>query len=147
MRQMERVPCTHPPLSRAIQLCCDARNRILFGENTLRTPTFADNPNFDAEGFAKAVEDSTIKLNATELAQAAYRAAMPDPSTRQGVRDYIACVIHGMTIGAISDYHGEIYLAAARVGLAAFRGHSLEGKQKGNKAISAEKYVKHALNQ
>jgi hypothetical protein len=129
---MYKTPCVHEPLSPVVQRCCDARNRIFLDiAKSLREPS-PDNPNMDARKLAdllaKAGEDHQVR----NTAAAAYRYAMPDPSTRQGIKDYIACVLHGMTVDAINHSDGSRLLAGARIALAAHRGRRGKGAEKAN---------------
>jgi hypothetical protein len=55
-----------------------------------------------------------------EAAALAYRAAMPQLSNRQAVIDFIACVVHGMAIGAIPGAQGTQLLYGAQVANSAF---------------------------
>ena len=58
---------------------------------------------------------------ATDYAGRLYRAAMPAPSSRDGIRDFIACVAHGVLIGAISATDSKVLLYAAQVAQSALR--------------------------
>ena len=58
---------------------------------------------------------------ATDYAGRLYRAAMPAPSGRDGIRDFIACVAHGVLIGAISATDSKVLLYAAQVAQSALR--------------------------
>ena len=51
----------------------------------------------------------------------AYRRAMPPLSGYENIRDFIACVAHGMLIGAIGYIDGAQYLYAAQVATSALR--------------------------
>ena len=136
---MPEVPCIHPPLARAVQLCCDARNRILLGDGVLTTPRQADNPNFDAEGFAEAVAQFTRKLSTFDLCRIAYHSVMPDPSTRQGARDFIACVLHGIAIGAIRADEGRVLLNGSRSAILSYKhAKQNEGKERANAQLNLE---------
>jgi hypothetical protein len=55
-----------------------------------------------------------------EAAALAYRAAMPQLSNRKAVIDFIACVVHGMAIGAIPGAQGTQLLYGAQVANSAF---------------------------
>jgi len=55
---------------------------------------------------------------AADHAGAAYRNAMPVLTGREGIRTFIACVAHGILIGAISEKRGGQLLYAAQVAMA-----------------------------
>ncbi len=139
---MSRTPCLHKPLAPAVQRCCDARNRIIREINANLPPDPDDFENDTQEQRAQiAVLNFARNKHLSEgkkKAEAAYRFAMPDPSTRQGVKDYIACVLHGMTIGIISGKTGAALLSGARVALAGHRGKLHKGAEKENTFGNAE---------
>jgi hypothetical protein len=109
-----KTPCSHPPLSPAIQRCCDARNQVLAVLDT--NPPTEENPAFNAADFIQAMLANTAnKVSFLESAAAAFCSSMPELNTRQGVRDYIACVLHGISIGVIDPAHGTKYLYGAQV--------------------------------
>jgi hypothetical protein len=109
-----KTPCSHPPLTPAIQRCCDARNQVLAILDA-NFPT-EENPAFNKETFIQDMLAKTAnKRSFLEDAAAAFCSAMPELNTRQGVRDYIACVLHGISIGVIDPAHGTKYLYGAQV--------------------------------
>jgi hypothetical protein len=109
-----KTPCSHPPLSPAIQRCCDARNQVLAILDA--NPPTEENPAFSRETFIQAMLAKTAnKVSLLEDAAAAFCSAMPELNTRQGVRDYITCVLHGISIGVIDPAHGTKYLYGAQV--------------------------------
>ena len=63
-----------------------------------------------------ATEDS---WEAPAKAGEAYRAAMPPLSSRDNCLDFIACVAHGMLLGAIHETNGTKLHYAAQVALSA----------------------------
>jgi len=65
------------------------------------------------EEFAK--QGSTSE--ATNKAGEAYRAILPPLTSRDNCRDFIACVAHGMLLGAISEKNAGKLLYAAQVAL------------------------------
>ena len=83
----------------AVQRCCAARQRSL------------------QESKAKKADLYDTKLHAND----AYCEAMPDLSGYENVRDFIACVAHGMLIRAIDAIQGPKFLYAAQVALGALR--------------------------
>ncbi len=129
---MYKTPCMHEPLSPVVQRCCDARNRIfLDNAKSLRQPS-PENPAMDANKLANLLAKAGEDYDTRNAASAAYRYAMPDTSTRQGIKDYIACVLHGMTVDAINHNDGSRLLAGARIALAAHRGRRGKGAEKAN---------------
>jgi hypothetical protein len=71
---------------------------------------------YDAE-FAKCKDED----DASEAAVKAYHDAMPRLAGYENIRDFIACVAHGMLIGAITDNQGTRLLYAAQVALTTVR--------------------------
>jgi hypothetical protein len=61
------------------------------------------------------------QFSAATYAGRLYRAAMPAPSGRDGIRDFIACVAHGVLIGAIDAKDSKVLLYAAQVAQSALR--------------------------
>jgi hypothetical protein len=59
--------------------------------------------------FAKCKDE----YDASEVAQKAYRDAMPQLSGYDNIRDFIACVVNAMLIGAIEDNQGTKLLYGA----------------------------------
>jgi hypothetical protein len=83
----------------AIVRCCDAWNKTYRKKKVNKKPTV------------------TAMLEANE----AYRMAMPPLSDTQSTSDFIACVNHGMIIGAICDLQAKTLLGAAKAAMASFR--------------------------
>ncbi len=50
----------------------------------------------------------------------AYRAALPIVSTRESIRDFIACITHGMVFHVFWNDEGPKLIAAAKAALATF---------------------------
>jgi hypothetical protein len=71
---------------------------------------------YNAE-FAKCEDEE----DASEVAQKAYRDAMPSLSGYENIRDFIACVVNAMLIGAIEDNQGTKLLYGAQVALTTIR--------------------------
>jgi hypothetical protein len=137
--EMSKTPCMHEPLSAAVQRCCDARNRIFVrAAAALRPQPSSDNPNMDAEKLSDLITRAGAGYQIKGAASAAYRYAMPDPSTRQGIKDYIACVLHGMTVEAIGQHEGASLLAGARIALAGLKHTPPPGAQKAKTFSQAE---------
>ena len=133
MLASNETPCFHTDLSPAIQRCCDARNRILldnmFSESSGPKP---DDFRFNLKMLPELIYVAKVGYHARQAANLAYRNAMPDPSTRLGARDFIACVLHGMAVEAIRDDEGARLLAGAKVALASQRYTHETGKQRAN---------------
>ena len=99
-------PCTHEPLSPAVQRCCDARNRMI--ELDRRSL----DPNYEPEGYPETPNyndpKSLMLFQAKAMTQMsdndpslAYRSNMPEPTGRRQIKQYIACVMHGLAIEAL----------------------------------------------
>ena len=71
---------------------------------------------FRAE-LAKGSSPSFAQYNANH----AYRNALPPLSGYDNICDFIACVAHGMLIGAIQEKNGAKFLYAAQIALGAVR--------------------------
>jgi hypothetical protein len=67
--------------------------------------------------FAKCEDED----DASEVAQKAYRDVMPSLSGYENIRDFIACVVNAMLIGAIEDNQGTKLLYGAQVALTTVR--------------------------
>jgi len=61
------------------------------------------------------------KVFAAEAASRLYRAAMPAPIGRDGIRDFVACVAYGVLIRAIDAKDSKVLLYAAQVAQSALR--------------------------
>ena len=136
---MSKTPCLHEPLSPVVQRCCDARNRVFLDvANSLRPKPSADNPAMNPPRLADLLAKAGETYETQIAASAAYRYAMPDPGTRQGIKDYIACVLHGMTVQALNKEDGAALLAGARIALAGYRGRPVKGVEKANTSVHTE---------
>ncbi|MGO9336559.1 MAG: hypothetical protein ACLPY1_03525 [Terracidiphilus sp.] len=101
-------PSTNSPArNSAVQRCCAARDRSL--------------------------EDSRAgnvgKSEARERSQQAYRDALPDLAGYENIRDFVACISHGLLTGDISAINSPTYLYAAQVAISALRLEPKEKKQ------------------
>jgi hypothetical protein len=139
---LHRTPCRHKPLTPAIQRCCDARNSILreINANQPLDPDHLDrnDPTYHDQKRAFLYLREKYDKDGRERAEAAYCFAMPDPSTRQGVKDFIACVLHGMTIDVFSSHKATLLLTGARVALAGVKYTPAPVKEKANIDFSEE---------
>ncbi len=59
----------------------------------------------------------TDTYSSAQAAAAEYRRAMPHLHGRKSIQDFIACVGHGMLVGAIPNNHGPQFLYAAQIAL------------------------------
>ena len=111
-----KIPCTHAYDNPAVQLCCEARNAMIQWQRTYEDPAISER----LKGAKNRQQVNFELQQALHLMQsmdpgAAYRAAMPSPTTRKAIRDFVACVLHGMSIDAIDPWNGSRLLAGARV--------------------------------
>jgi hypothetical protein len=91
----------------AVQRCCAARERSLQQSRAQQCEHF----------------------KAKECADEAYRDAMPDLSGYENIRDFIACITHGMICGSIHQIDGPKLLYAAQVAVCALRQEPKEPKR------------------
>jgi hypothetical protein len=133
MDGFSNTPCSHPPLDPVIQHCCEARNRVL-AEKLAQVPELPtrENPNYDGSFDALIMQYTYSSGLACTLGDEAFRANLPALTSLQNATDYIACVSHGIAIGAIRPTVGQRLLHAAKVALTAFR-HDFERNQQKNK--------------
>lgn len=96
---LEESLCQAPVRNAAVQRCLAARDRSL------------------QESLARKDDND----DANELASDAYRAAMPDLTGYENIRDFIACVTHGMITGAVHPIEAPRLLYAAQVAISALR--------------------------
>lgn len=124
------TPCAHPPLDPVIQRCCEARNRVL-AEKKAEVPQLPtkENPRYNGNLDALLMRFTYAGSHACALGDEAFRASLPGLTSFENARDYIACVSHGIAIGAIRPNVGQRLLHAAKVALTAFR-HDFERSQK-----------------
>jgi hypothetical protein len=74
-----------------------------------------------ARAYKAALAQGKGKGSSDLDAEQAYRRAMPPLSGSENIRDFIACVAHGMLIGAIEGPDGARLLYAAQVAATAVR--------------------------
>jgi hypothetical protein len=125
------VLCTHPPLSPAVQRCCDARNQMIERDRNTRPeelPQLPEDYDTNLQSQFKFQTESMIFLHALD-AELAYRTAMPEPVGRRNIKNFIACVTHGMCIGAIEPQEGKNLLYAARTATLAISKYKDRKKQ------------------
>jgi hypothetical protein len=117
-------PCTHEPLSPAVQRCCDARNRMIEIDRRSLDPDYKDEdypeiPKDDDLRSLSRYQSKTLTLLNDRDPSLAYRSLMPQPTTREAIQDYIACVLHGIAIEAIDQGTGTKLLYGAQIAIAA----------------------------
>jgi len=76
----------------------------------------------------KSGGEETDEIFAKHSAAPAYRRALPPLAGPDGIRDFIACVAHGILIEAISEKRASQLLYAAQVAQAAIRCDPKPGK-------------------
>jgi hypothetical protein len=69
-------------------------------------------------------------IEASRKAGLAYRKAMPSLSGQENIPDFVACVAHGMLIGAIEGKNGTKLLYAAQVALSTLRRPSAPARER-----------------
>jgi hypothetical protein len=95
---MNEIGNSNPAFAnRAVAACCKAWKRV----------------------YSEAFAVDQCDWKAARAAGEAYRAAMPPLSSRDNCVDFIACVTHGMLIGAIHENNGTKLLYAAQVAVTA----------------------------
>ena len=68
-----------------------------------------------SRALEEAEEQGRGRAAATLLAREIYRKAMPPLSGRENIRDFIACIAHGMLLRIIDSTEGTRLLYAAQV--------------------------------
>jgi hypothetical protein len=141
---LQRTPCRHKPLSPAIQRCCDARNSVLRELNANQPPDpnqltlDKSDPTSSAQKYAMKILREQYDQEGRERVEAAYCQTMPDPSTRQGIKDFIACVLHGAAIDVFSNHKADMLIRGARAALSGHRGRYQKNVEKENILGNAE---------
>ena len=112
-------PCTHEPLSPAVQRCCDARNLMIqITRSAEQVPQPPENLHKDRNARTE-FEIEVMTMLSDRDPSLAYRSIMPQPTTREAIQDYIACVLHGIAIKAIDEGTGTKLLYGAQIAIAA----------------------------
>ena len=96
-----------PQRNSAVQRCCAARDRSLEDSRALNLG----------------------KCEAGGRSQQAYRNALPDLAGYENIRDFVACISHGLLTGDISPINSPTYLYAGQVAISALRLEPKERKQ------------------
>jgi hypothetical protein len=99
----ESAPARNP----AVQRCCAARDLAR------------------AECRARNAE----KYETQQRGGEAYRNALPDLAGYENIRDFVACISHGLLTGDISPINSPQFLYAAQVAISALRLEPKEKKQ------------------
>jgi hypothetical protein len=68
------------------------------------------------------IEEGSKRADAERVAQVAYAATLPQLTDADSIRDFIACVVHGMAVGAIPSSEGTRLLYGAQVAHSALPG-------------------------
>jgi hypothetical protein len=71
------------------------------------------------DAYREQIEKNGFKTDAMKKACEAYRAALPPLTNRENCRDFVACIAHGILLGAVDDKNSGKLLYAAQVALAA----------------------------
>ncbi|MDR3797749.1 MAG: hypothetical protein P4K93_06330, partial [Terracidiphilus sp.] len=69
------------------------------------------------DAYSEQIEEDESEYSAKKEAGEAYRAALPPLTSRDNCRDFIACVAHGILVGAIPEASAGKLLYAAQVAL------------------------------
>jgi hypothetical protein len=126
------APCTHPARNPAIQRCCDARNRAI--EAVTASEHAQHRAQYSGSEMSESYFENFCAEKVFHAASTAYSAALPQLDSRQQVKDYTACVAHGMALEAIDPSYGPKLLYAAQVILTAHRQESKAQQQEGTAA-------------
>ena len=127
-------PCTHAPLSPAVQRCCDARNRMIELDRrpldpNYRNEAFPETPKGDNPRALFEFQAKSLIFLYDHDPSLAYRTAMPEPIGRRQIKHYIACVLHGMAIQAITPEEARSMLSGARAATLAISKYKRDRKQ------------------
>jgi len=80
-----------------------------------KLPISAKIPHPNRSALRAAKERGRSEFGAANDAEAAYRRVMPPLSGAENIRDFVACVAHGMILGAFTGPTGARLLYAAQV--------------------------------
>jgi hypothetical protein len=96
--------------------------------------------------FRAAQVANTNPVSVRMRANEAYRYAMPPLTSTENVRDFVACVVHGMMVGAIVDERGTRWLYAAQVAASAFRAMAAGSRAAARKPVKHSSTVKNRMD-
>ncbi len=85
----------------------------------LANPAIARRVEAWQEAYDEQMDEDESEYSAIKKAAVAYRAALPPLTSRDNCRDFIACVAHGILLGAIPEASAGKLLYAAQVALGA----------------------------
>jgi hypothetical protein len=142
------VLCTHPPLSSAVQRCCDARNQLIERDRNMlpeETPDPPKDPK-DLQALIKFQADTRILLDSLDH-NLAFRSAMPEPKGRRNIKNFISCITHGVAIGAIDPTDARNMLYAARTAILTIAKHKKPEDRKRPVRSESAILVEHEMNQ
>lgn len=111
--------CSHPPLSPTIQRCCEARNKAMAACKEAEIERLFQ-VEYNRNRKRAEIEAIVDKEKVQQAGAHAYTGNIPGLASRQDVLDFIACVAHGMTVGAIDPADGPKMLYAAQVALSGY---------------------------
>jgi len=115
---LEAITQTAEKANPAVRRCCDVMERAC--RDVLRTAEEEDDDRGDVEYLARRAP------------REAYCKAMPPLAGADNICDFIACVAHGMLVGAISGSESTRLLYAAQIATSAHKGYA-----SGLKALAA----------
>lgn len=95
--------------------------------------------------YRSVLTEEQSEFRASRKAGEAYRAAMPTLDNRENCQEFVACVTHGILLGAISDRDGGKLLYAAQVALAAASSSANSKKLPDSWANLTQSEVKHLV--
>ena len=114
------IPCTHAYDNPAVQRCCEARNLMIHRNQTETDEEGVERVMSAEPGIRQNIELMKAIHKMQEMdPSSAYQQAMPTPVGREAIQDYIACVLHGVSIGAIDSEVSPRLLYGAQVALSA----------------------------
>ena|ERR1700734_2813370 len=97
--------------------------------------------------YRAAIDDHDSERWASNKAGEAFRAALPPLTTPENRGDFVACVAHGILIGAISEKHGGKLLYAVQIAQAAASFSENAGKSTSNATNSTDSSAKRSCRQ
>jgi hypothetical protein len=95
--------------------------------------------------YRSVLAEDGSEYRAARKAGEAYRAAMPTLDSRENCKDFVACVTHGILLGAILEQNGGKLLYAAQVALAAEKSSGNRKKLPDSWANLSESELKHLV--
>jgi hypothetical protein len=105
-------PCDPAIVNPAIARCCGAMDRTF-------SQAYAENLRREGKSPKEGDDNSFAYIYAVRAARKAYRAAMPALCGAHDIRDFIACVAHGILLEVFEGSDASKLLYAAQVASAA----------------------------